>query len=403
MRYTIRQEDKEAIVRDKRIEFVKHGRRTVLLAILLTVVLSLYIFRTDMVEAYTSLITRNQMESVEEAGIDRIYFEPDSTNLYSLYNYNLAVLNHGTLKLYTPAGGELLSLQLGFSRPAIETGKAYITAYDRGSNKVYVTEQTSLKNTIETEGSIISLSQNNEGFIAVTRDDEYYRSVVDVYDNSQKLVYCWKTSDYYLLRTVISPDSKQIAVAALTQNEGVFRTKIMFFRLDREEYGSSYFLEGSIATDMCFLDNDNLCVIGDSKAVVVDTIGLEVSSYDFGSDVLKTCDTAEGCAVFALSDRTSGLGSKLVSFSAGSKEANVISTYDAVRKLSVCGNYIAALYTQSVEMFNITLKPYGQPVEVYGVRDLLVSEDGKTLLIYSSEAGYVDLLTPFRKAPSENG
>jgi len=396
VKYTIRPSGStEAVVRDRRLEAVKHLRRIVLLCIFASVVLSIYTFRTDMVEAYTAMKARSQIESMAEADIERIYFEPDSTNLYSLYNYNLTVLNHGTLKMYTPAGSELLSLQLGFSRPALAVGDTYVAAYDRGNKSIIITGQTSLVDTIEEEGGIISVDQNDAGFLAVTRDDDYYRSVVNVYDNSQNLIYQWKTSDYYLLRAVLSPDSKHIAVAALTQDGGEFQSKIIFFDLSREEFGASYVMDGSLATNMYFLDNEKLCIIGDNRAAVIDTLGLEVCVYEYGNDMLKTYASGSDCVVLALTDRTSGLGSKLVTISASTDKPIIRSTDDAVRKLSVSGDYIAVLYTQSTEVYNKELKPYGQPVEVYGVRDLLINDEGKVLLIYSSEAGYVDFITPF--------
>ncbi len=401
MNYTIRPSDSaEAAIRDKRLEAVKHIRKIVLLCIFVSAVLSIYSFRTDMAEAYASLKARNQLESMAETDIERIYFEPDSTNLYSLYNYNLTVLNHGTLKMYAPAGNELLSLQLGFSRPALETGSTYVAAYDRGGRSIIITGQTSLVSTITEEGDIISLDQNDSGFLAVTRDDDYYRSVVNVYDNSQNLIYQWKTSDYYLLRAVLSPDSSHIAVTALTQDGGEFRSKIIFFDLSREEFGASYIFDNSLATNMYFLDDDKLCVIGDNRTVVIDKLGLELCSYEYGNDMLKTYAAGSNCVALSLTDRTSGLGAKLVTISADHTEPVSIYTDDAIRKISVNGDYVAVLYTQSTEVYDRKLKAYGQPVEVYGVRDLLVNSDGKVLLIYSSEAGYVDFITPFKNAQS---
>ena len=273
--------------------------------------------------------------------------------------------------------------------------KQAVAAYDRGNKSIIITGQTSLVDTIEEEGGIISVDQNDAGFLAVTRDDDYYRSVVNVYDNSQNLIYQWKTSDYYLLRAVLSPDSKHIAVAALTQDGGEFQSKIIFFDLSREEFGASYVMDGSLATNMYFLDNEKLCIIGDNRAAVIDTLGLEVCVYEYGNDMLKTYASGSDCVVLALTDRTSGLGSKLVTISASTDKPIIRSTDDAVRKLSVSGDYIAVLYTQSTEVYNKELKPYGQPVEVYGVRDLLINDEGKVLLIYSSEAGYVDFITPF--------
>ena len=71
--------------------------------------------------------------------------------------------------------------------------------------------------------------------------------------------------------------------------------------------------------------------------------------------------------------------------------------------MAACGDYIAVLYTQGVQLFNGSLEPLSAEVDVSQVRDILVGEDGMVLLIYASDAGYVDLLSAFTNGSVSDG
>ncbi len=370
-------------------------KNAALLGMVASLVLSLYAFRTDMLEAYTAFKSELQVERISETTADAalIYFEPDSTNLFSLFKSNLAVLNRGTYKLYSPDGNELFSIQLGYARPGLSISDNYVVAFDRGNRAFSVFEQRALVESMEAEGAIISLSQNKDGFIAVVHDDEAYRSAVSVYDNYQNLVYQWKTSDYYLLRAAVSPDGQYLAAVALTQDEGNYMSKLVLFRLDEEQRHAQLDIPSTLASDIHFLSDGTLCIIGDNATLLVDSDANVVERYDYGENTLKTCTKGNNYVVLATVNGASGLGSKLVKLS--QKGIAEFETEDEVRKISAAGNYIGILYTSGVQMLDSNLNPVSDSVEVYRVRDLLTNGDGKLMLIYSAEAGYVDVVTPF--------
>ena len=93
-------------------------------------------------------------------------------------------------------------------------------------------------------------------------------------------------------------------------------------------------------------------------------------------------------------DRTSGLASYLVSLTAGQEP--VVQETDEIRWIDVNDGYVALLYTDSVEVRDTRLEPLSRPVTVHSVRRIYMTSAGKALLIYTSEAGVVDLVTPFQ-------
>jgi len=396
VQYTIQPDGDPLSYKGKQQQQIIHWmKNAALFGMIASIVLSIYAFRTNILEAYTAFKTSMQVDSISDSTSETsmIYFEPDSSNLFSLFKSNLAVLNRGTYKLYSPDGSELFSKQLGYVRPGLNISDNFVVAFDRGNKSFSVYEQRNLVAEMEAEGTIISLNQNKDGFIAVVHNDETYRGAVSVYDNYQNLVYQWKTSDYYLLRAAVSPDGRYLVAVALSQSDGMYVSKLVFFRLDEEKRHAEFDLQEIIVADMHFLSDNVLCLIGDIGAVIVDMNGSELLRYDYQDNSLKTCTKGSGYVVLATVNAASGLESKLVKLSA--ENITEYKTDDEVRKISASGDYIGVLYTSSVQMFNSSMQPLTQPVEVYRVRDILTNADGKLMLIYSAEAGFVDIVTPF--------
>ena len=378
-------------VRDRRLDILRFAQQLMLFGFAATVALSLFTFRDNIRDAYAEYRSSIQLE--ETKADSRINFEPDSSNIFGLFGNNLAVLNQGTYKLYTPAGDEQLAMQYISANPAMSVSETYVCIYSRGSTTLTVTGQTSKAGTITVSGGIIDVVQNDAGYIAVVHNDDRYRSVVSVFDPTLQLRYEWKTSEYYVQTAALSPDGKTLGVVALTQDDAVFITRVITFLLAEENYHSVCDIPETIVTDLTFLGNEALCAVGDTRACVLNLDGSIRYEYDYGGNSLRTCDYDSAVCVLSVVDRTSGLASYLVSLSAGAEP--VIVETDEIRWIDVNSGYVALLYTDTVEVRDTMLNPLGKPVTVYNVRRVFMTSAGKALLIYTSEAGVVDLITPF--------
>ena len=198
---------------DRRLDILRIWQQLMLFGFAATILLSLYIFRGDILNAYAVYRASVQLEETQPDS--RINFEPDSSNIFDLYGNNLAVLNQGTYKLYTPGGEEQFSMQYISANPALSVSETYVCLYSRDSTTLTVTERTAEVGRITVSGGILDAAQNDAGMIVIVHNDDRYRSVVSVYNRSLDLCYEWKTSEYYVQTAALSPDGRTIAVAAL--------------------------------------------------------------------------------------------------------------------------------------------------------------------------------------------
>ncbi|MDD6274808.1 MAG: DUF5711 family protein [Clostridiaceae bacterium] len=401
MKFSVRKNFIEGTHEDRRLYITRAAQRIVILLAVVAAVLGIYYFRNDISAWFREIQARQQAdEKPSSSTYSRIAFEPDSENVYALFGESLAVINKGNFKLYGTDGTEQLALQLSYSRPALCVSDEQIIAYDRGGTNLTVAGQTALIGSLEIPGKIISVEANSSGYFTVTHEDARYRAVVSVYDNRQNLVYQWQTSEYYVMRASLAPDGKTMTATAYTQDDGNFISRMFYFDLNRSDsYRASADITGTIVTNTYYIANDTLCLVGDDRAVVTDIDGNVLYEYAYGNDMIKTGAAAESYVVLTMLDRTSGLGAKVVLFAPDAEGALVANTNDDIRKMSACGDYAAVLYTQGVQLFSGSLEPLSAEVDVSQVRDILVSEEGRVLLIYASDAGYVDLLSAFANKP----
>lgn len=405
MKFSVRKKFLEGTSEDRRLYLTRAAQRVVILLAVIAAVLGIYYFRNDISAWFREVQARQQAdETPESPSYHRIAFEPDSDNVYALFGESLVVINQGNFKIYSADGTEQLALQLSYSRPALCVSDEQIIAYDRGETNLTVASQNALIGTLEIPGNIISVEANGSGYFAVTHEDERYRAVVSVYDNRQNLVYRWQTSEYYVMRASLAPDGSSMTATAFTQDDGNFISRMFYFDLSRSDgYRATADISGTIITNSYYIANDTVCLVGDDRAVVTDVDGNTLYEYEYGNDMIKTGAASDGYVVLTMLDRTSGLGAKMVLFTPDADAALVTNTNDDIRKMAACGDYIAVLYTQGVQLFNGSLEPLSAEVDVSQVRDILVGEDGMVLLIYASDAGYVDLLSAFTNGSVSDG
>lgn len=354
-------------------------------------VFSLIHFRGDIRDAFDSWRSTQKLEDNKNG--TRIYFDADASNTYALFGSGLAVLSQTRFTVYEADGNIAFSTQIINDSPAMAVGGNTVALYSMGGTTVTVADINSVRGTIETAGEILSVDMNEIGQTVVVCNEERYRSVVSVYDGKQKAVFQWKTTDCYVLTAALSPDGKTLAAVAMGQADSDFRMTLVFFRTDAEERYASCEVDGTLAYELHFVDNDTLFAVCDDRTLTVSSEGKILEDYGYGDDRLTACDCNGDTCLLALVDGYTGLQTRLASLKAdGTVEECKCSE---VRNVSLGGKYAALLYTEGAELRGSDLSEISGKVTIYNIRQMFCTGSGDVLLIYGSEAGFVDFASPF--------
>ena len=201
--------------------------------------------------------------------------------------------------VYSMNGTRLNSIQSGYARPAIAAGKTRFVLYNRSGNQLQVESRTRNLYTKTTDDPIYLCAVADAGQVAVVTQDPNSVARLTVYSAAMAQQLSWNlTSEQGVpLRMAFAPDSRRIAVAAVTATTGQVTTNLYVLGLRQGDPVSIGSGDG-VPQWLGWLSKDRVLVLYQNRAVLYDANGGERGSYDFGGSSLVSVSAAkEGAAL----------------------------------------------------------------------------------------------------------
>ena len=204
--------------------------------------------------------------------------------------------------VYSLGGTRLNSIQSGYARPAIAAGKTRFVLYNRSGNELRVESRTQNLYTKTMDSTISLCAVADAGQVAVVTDSTDSVAKLTVYSSAMEQVLSWNltSAEGTPLRMAFSPDSRRIAVAAVTANGGQLTTNLYVLALaqgDPVQLGTAT----SVPQWLGWLSGDSVLALYEDRAVLYGANGGEKASYDFGGSTLVDVDTENGGVALLLS------------------------------------------------------------------------------------------------------
>ena len=204
--------------------------------------------------------------------------------------------------VYSFGGAKLNSVQSGYARPALAAGKSRFVLYNRSGNELRVESRTQNLYTKTLDSSIYLCAVADAGQVAVATDDTDSVAKLTVYSSAMEQVLSWNltSAEGTPLRMAFSPDSRRIAVAAVTANGGQLTTNLYVLALaqgDPVQLGTAT----SVPQWLGWLSGDSVLALYEDRAVLYGANGGEKAGYDFGGSTLVDVDTENGGVALLLS------------------------------------------------------------------------------------------------------
>lgn len=221
-----------------------------------------------------------------------------------------AEMDTDTCVVYSFGGAKLNSVRSGYARPALAAGKSRFVLYNRSGNELRVESRTQNLYTKTMDSTISLCAVADAGQVAVVTDSTDSVARLTVYNSSmqQQLVWNLTSEQGTPLRMAFAPDSRRLAVAAVSAVGGQLTTNLYVLPLSQGDpvcLGS----ENSVPQWMGWLSNGFLLVLYENRAVLYNTSGGsagERASYDFGGGTLvSVSNTSNGAALLLSNGQTS--------------------------------------------------------------------------------------------------
>lgn len=314
-----------------------------------------------------------------------LLFESDS--VYCAFGDGLAAVAGDTLSFVNAQGQEQLRAQLKYSNPALSAAADNLLAYDRGGKSLCLTNRYAALWQIELESDIISASVNYNGAFSVVTDEQGYRAAVTLYDNRKKTRFKWSTSEYYIMKSCVSPDARRLAALCMSEDGGRRVSAVRVFSTDREEPLFDIPLGDLTVYSMEYYEQDSLMVVTDRGVFSYDEAGRERGRFEYSQGSAVTFCHEMGrlpCLALETGDKNQRSRAVVVDENGGL----VFDRYyaEAARDISYGGDYVALLLRDKVEQASVLAGGGEASCQEINARALLQREDGGVVLIYADRA-----------------
>ena len=208
--------------------------------------------------------------------------------------------------VYSLGGTRLNSIQSGYARPALAAGKNRFVLYNRSGNELRVESRTQNLYTKTMDNAIYLCAVADAGQVAVVTDDANSVAKLTVYNAAMEQMLAWNlTSEQGTpLRMAFAPDSRRLAVAAVTASSGQLAANIYVLPLAQGD-PVSIGTETSVPQWMGWMSNGFLLVIYENRAALYNTSGGSIgerASYDFGGSTLVSVSEGKNGVALLLSN-----------------------------------------------------------------------------------------------------
>lgn len=266
----------------------------------------------------------------------------------------LAHLTPSELTVLDNQGTVFLKAQTGFGCPDLLTSNRYIVCYDRGGNKILVTNSFAVVFEKKMPEKISYVTMSDQNYLAVITSGNGYKNSLYVYDASFEEVFVWHSNERYLLSAAVSPDKKTVALTCYNVKGGKNTPEVVGIHLDEEQIAWETALTG-LPMDLCYKSGDNIALLYSDRLEFLNGKGKSGRTYTFEKNFLQGFVFDSEHTVLLLSGSKRG-ESTLYSINDRGKESAVYEVGLCVSGLDVRENRVALLDEENICVYSLASK-----------------------------------------------
>lgn len=299
-------------------------------------------------------------------------------SLVSVSMHQLTVLDEKNRTLYDEA--------VKFQTPSLQSRGGRAVAYDVGGTEVYVLSDKGLVYKLDCAGEVLNASLNQKGWLTVVCGESGCKAAVRVYDAEGEAVFAFRSSDRFVMTAALSADSRTLAAVTMGQENGVFASYVVFYRVNSDKEAGRCTLRGSVVYDLTAAGS-GFCAVTEEQLCFLSGDGVMTATYDYDGDYLRRVSVSDdGYAAMLLGRYRTGTQHRIVTVNGEGKELAALEIDAEVASLSAAGRYVAVLTGEELVIYDKQLKPCAQLQEVSQAREVLMRSDGSAVLAGSMAA-----------------
>ena len=323
----------------------------------------------------------------DENGCAQLYrYNSDQSGHFASLDGSLVSVSMHQLTVLDEKNRTLYDESVKFQTPSLQSRGGRAVAYDVGGTEVYVLSDKGLVYKLDCAGEVLNASLNQKGWLTVVCGESGCKAAVRVYDAEGEAVFAFRSSDRFVMTAALSADSRTLAAVTMGQENGMFASYVVFYRVNSDKEAGRCTLRGSVVYDLTAAGS-GFCAVTEEQLCFLSGDGVMTAAYDYGGDYLRRVSVSDdGYAAVLLGRYRTGTQHRIVTVNGEGKELAALEIDAEVASLSAAGRYVAVLTGEELVIYDKQLKPCAQLQEVSQAREVLMRSDGSAVLAGSMAA-----------------
>ena len=305
------------------------------------------------------------------------------------YLDNGVLLSSATGAHYYSFSGEKYAEEvLDMDNPVLSASAKAGVVYDAGGQSLFLFRrgEKSFDLTLDGAADLLSARVNDNGWLAVTAQQSGYKGSVTVYNTNGEKIIQISLSSTFLVDAAVSPDNKTVAVVVMDQLAGQFRSRVLFYPVDRDTPSAEADL-GSVTVLELDYEKDALWVLAEDRLITVSPNGSELGTYSFGSTYLKGCSLGgDGFALLLTGRYRAGTADRALTVGADGNLLHALTLTTPALDFSAAGDYCSVLSGSQLTVYDRMGQVYAMLDATQGARYTALSANGSSLLANTQQA-----------------
>lgn len=317
-----------------------------------------------------------------------IDYDYDASAKIKAYKDGIARVSRENLVITDNIGTQFQSVLTGFNDPQILTTLKYVCVFDRGSNRLIITDSFSVVFDTTLEYNIVNVSMNDNGYLAVVTESEAYKNHVIVYNSSFEEVYKINSMTRYIVSADISPDNKRVIVSSVYSKGESVISQINCYSLKESESLWDVNFENSVCVDVIAKTDGTFVGLFEWGVCVLDKNGKEKYRHNLQNEILQAYSIGDDKNnIIVTSASHSGISTVTV-FNNNGKEVSKTQLDFSVTSVDYKSGNIALLGVDNIYLYNTTGKQLSTRPNPNDATRVIFSDKTSVVSVSASSAVY---------------
>ena len=323
----------------------------------------------------------------DETGCAKLYYyENDATSRFAALDGSLVTVAANQIRVLDERSRVLYQTGVRFLHPDLVSGGGVAVAYDIGGTTMYVVDSKGLRWQKETEGELITVSVNPNGYVTASYNKNGAKAAVTVWDSEGNEKFTFNSSQRFVMTAALGRDDRTLAAVTMGQEDGKFQSFLVLDHINREKEVATTPIDGGVTYALETMQK-TFCAVTEQGLYMLDTNGAVKTSYSYGGQFLRRCVMGDGgWATLLLSRYKSGGYASLITVDDEGNELGGCDVDGEVLDISSAGRYVAVLFSDRLIIYDKYLTEVATLPDVSEARAVLMRSDGSAVLAGASSA-----------------